>query len=59
VLDRCDALADLTTLHALDVREHAVVAEVSLGQVIRRQGGRVICRQGDEVVEDPAVGMKR
>ena len=47
-----DALADFLALHAGHVAQHALVAEVFLGQVIGRQGGRVVGRQGDQVVED-------
>ena len=47
------ALADLLALDALDVAEHALVAEVLLGQVVGREGRGVVGRQGDEVVEDP------
>ena len=47
-----DALADFLALHAGHVAQHALVAEVFLGQVVGRQGCRVVGRQGDQVVED-------
>ncbi len=47
-----DTLADLAALHTRHVGQHALVAEVALGQVVGRQGGRVVGRQGDQVVED-------
>ena len=47
-----DALADFLALHAGNVAQHALVAEVFLGQVVGRQGGRVVGRQGNQVMED-------
>jgi hypothetical protein len=52
VLHASDALTDFFALHASDVTEHALVAEVFLGQIVGRQRGRVVGRQRDQVVED-------
>src|SRR5690606_12363730 len=55
VLDAGDALADFLALHALHVGQHALVGEVALGQVVGRQSGGVVGRQGDQVVEDASL----
>ena len=51
VLHRRQLTANLAALDALDVGEHAKVAEVALRQQIRAQGRFVVGGQGDEVVE--------
>ncbi len=53
VLDRCNTLTDLLALHVANVGvAFPRQLEVALGQVVGRQRGSVVRRQGDEVVED-------
>src|SRR5579864_5063750 len=52
VLDAGDALPDFLTLHASHITQHALVAEVFLGQSVGRQCGGVVGRQRNQVVED-------
>ena len=52
MLDRRQSAADFTTLHALHVGQHAGVAEVTLRQHVRAEGGFVVGGQGDQVVEN-------
>src|SRR3546814_17997096 len=50
---RTDTLFPYTTLfRSLDVTQHRFVAEIFLGEIVGRQGGGVIGRQRDEVMED-------
>ena len=58
VLDAGDALADFLALDVPDVAEHALAAEVFLGQVVGAQRRGVVGRQRDEVVEDPRLARR-
>jgi hypothetical protein len=52
VLDASDALTDFLTLRASHITQHALVAEVFLGQIVGRQCGGMVGRQRNQVVED-------
>src|SRR5690606_22839043 len=52
VLDAGDTLADFLTLNTFHVGQHAFLVEVPFCQVVGRQCGSVVSRQGDQVVED-------
>ena len=48
-------MTDLLTLNAFHVSQHAFFCEVPFGQVVGRQRGGVVGRQGDQVVEDTSL----
>src|SRR6476620_7454377 len=47
-----DTLTDLLALNVLHIAQHALLAEILLGEIVRRQSCRVIGRQRDQMVED-------
>src|SRR5690554_435365 len=47
-----DTFADLFALYASNVSQHAFFTEVAFCQVVSGQGGSVVGRQGDQVVEN-------
>ena len=55
VLDAGDTLTQFLTLNTFHVGQHALVGEVAFSQVVSRQSGSVVGRQGDQVVEDASL----
>lgn len=57
------ALTDFLTLYSQNIAKHSRIAKIFLGEIVGRQGGGVIGRQCDQVMEDPrtfgTVGLER